>query len=278
MSKEAEIKENRRDFISKGIKMAVAGAGLSMIGNGIAEAKEKPSDNIYDEPDEYGFPRPEVKLDKNKTALVVVDPQIDFLSPTGIGWAVLKDSINKNNTVYNLESLFKQAKKIDLPVFISPHYYYPYDHKWLFGGPGETFMHNTHMFDRKGPLTSDGLENSGADFMPQFKEYIFDGKTIIVSPHKVFGPETNDLVLQLRKRGISQILLAGMAANLCIESHMRELIEQGFEVIVIKDATAGPKVPEGDGYLAALINYRIIANGLWSTKETIARLNSLTRP
>ncbi len=48
----------------------------------------------------------------------------------------------------------------------------------------------------------------------------------------------------------------GMAANLCVEGHLRELIEQGFEVAVVKDATAGPRLPEGDGYLAALVNFR----------------------
>ena len=62
----------------------------------------------------------------------------------------------------------------------------------------------------------------------------------MISPHKVYGPENNDLVLQLRKRYISKIILAGMAANLCVEAHLRELVEQGFEVAVVKDATAGP--------------------------------------
>ncbi|WP_371201645.1 cysteine hydrolase family protein [Edwardsiella sp. EA181011] len=84
------------------------------------------------------------------------------------------------------------------------------------------------------------------------------------------------MALQLRKRGISQILLAGMAANLCIESHLRELVEQGFEVMVVKDATAGPRAPEGDGYQAALINYRFIANDLWTTAETLKRMAALS--
>jgi nicotinamidase-related amidase len=65
-----------------------------------------------------------------------------------------------------------------------------------------------------------------------------------------------------------------MAANLCIESHLRELIEQGFEVLVVRDATAGPRVPEGDGYLAALINYRFLAHALWTTEETLRALNA----
>lgn len=139
-------------------------------------------------------------------------------------------------------------------------------------------MHGTGMFNRKGPLTMENFENSGADFfLPQFKPYIYDGETVIASPHKIFGPETNDTVLQLRKRGVSQVILAGMAANLCIESHMRELIEQGFEVVVVKDATAGPRIPEGDGYLAALTNYRIIANDLWDTDTTVEKVKAAAK-
>ena len=69
-------------------------------------------------------------------------------------------------------------------------------------------------------------------------------KTSVTSPHKIYGPETNDLVLQLRKRGINKIILAGMSANLCVESHLRELIENGFEVSVVKDATAAAILPD----------------------------------
>ncbi|QBM24750.1 cysteine hydrolase [Citrobacter arsenatis] len=232
---------------------------------------------IYSEPEAYGLPRKGITLNNKTAALVVVDPQVDFLSPQGIGWEVFKDSIIENNTVANLETLFKLAKETHLPVFISPHYYFPHDHKWHATAPGETFMHGTGMFERKGPLTLENFENSGADFLPQFKPYIYDGETVIASPHKIFGPETNDLALQLRKRGVSQVILAGMAANLCIESHMRELIEQGFEVVVVKDATAGPRIPEGDGYLAALTNYRIIANDLWDTATTVDRVNTAAK-
>jgi Isochorismatase family len=73
---------------------------------------------------------------------------------------------------------------------------------------------------------------------------IEDGKTIVVAPHRVWGPETNDLVLQLRKRKVSKVLLGGMLANMCVDSHLRELLEQGFEVAVAKDATAAPKHPD----------------------------------
>ena len=79
----------------------------------------------------------------------------------------------------------------------------------------------------------------------------------------------DDLVLQLRKRGIDKVILAGMSANLCVESHMREMLERGFEVAVVKDATAAAQVPEGDGYAAALVNFRFIANDVLDTKEAV---------
>jgi len=92
----------------------------------------------------------------------------------------------------------------------------------------------------------------------------------VVAPHRVWGPETNDLVLQLRKRRISKIILGGMLANMCVESHLRELLEQGFEVAAVKDATAGPRHPEwGDGYKAALINYSFLAHAVWTTAEAV---------
>ena len=90
----------------------------------------------------------------------------------------------------------------------------------------------------------DGFSGSGADWLDRYKPFIEDGETVVVSPHKVWGPQSNDLVLQLRKRHIDKVILAGMLANLCVESHLRELLEQGFEVAVVKDATAGPRHPE----------------------------------
>src|SRR5262249_17056416 len=102
---------------------------------------------------------------------------------------------------------------------------------------------------------------SGADSLERFKPYIDDGKTVVASPHRVFGPQTNDLVLQLRKRRIGKVILGGMLANMCVESHLRDLLEQGFEVVVARDATAAPRHPEwGYGYTAALINFKAMVS------------------
>ena len=209
-------------------------------------------------------------LNKPDTAVVFIDPQNDVLSENGKAWAAVSESVKENKTIENMERIFKAAKSHGFDVFISPHYFFPEDKGWKFNGPLEADEAKTDLFARKGRLSLDGLKGSGADWLERFKPYIEDGKTIVASPHRVWGPQTNDLVLQLRKRRINKVILGGMLANMCVESHLREFLEQGFEVAVVKDATAGPRHPEwGNGYTAALINYAFLAHGVFTTDETI---------
>jgi nicotinamidase-related amidase len=219
------------------------------------------------------LPDPGMSVDASNTALVITDPQNDFLSPDGVTWGVVGESVTENNTVENIETLLKMAKAQGIPVFVSPHYYYPTDKGWMFGGALEVLMHEIGMFDRIDPLSLEGFEGSGADWLERYKPHIQDGKTVVSSPHKVYGPETNDLVLQLRKRGIDRVILAGMSANLCTEAHMRELLEQGFEVAVVKDATAAAKLPDLDGYASAVANFRFMANAVWTTEEAVSHMS-----
>lgn len=210
----------------------------------------------------------------NATALVITDPQNDFLSPDGATWELVGNNVTENNTVANIKSLMEAAKASGMQVFVSPHYYYPTDHDWQFGGTIEVLMHDINMFDRVGQLSVDGFSGSGADWLDEYKKYIEDGETVIVNPHKVYGPESNDLALQLRKRGINKVILAGMSANLCVEAHLRELTENGFEVTVVKDATAAAQHPElGDGYAAALINFGYIASSVLDTDAAVAAIS-----
>lgn len=220
------------------------------------------------------IPRPGVELSRGSFALLVIDPQNDFLSPDGVTWGVVGESVTENGTVDNIERLFRAAKDADARVFVSPHYYYPHDHTWRFEGALETLMHDLGMFNREGPLSTEGFEGSGADWLDRYKPYIDDGETVVVSPHKVYGSDSNDLALQLRKAGVSQVVIAGMSANLCVESHMRNLIEEGFEVAIVSDATAAAKLPGYDGFEAAFVNYRMIASDVWSTDEAVGKIGA----
>lgn len=214
-----------------------------------------------------------MEFDMSTTGLLVTDPQNDFLSEEGVTWGLVGKSVTDNRTVENLQRLFQTAKEKSIEVFISPHYYYPTDHGWKFEGTLEKVMHDINMFDRKDPLSLDDFKGSGADWLESLKPYISDGKTVVCNPHKVYGPENNDVILQLRKRKVNTVILAGMSANLCVEAHLRELLEQGFEVVVVKDATAGALHPDlGDGYQAALVNFGYLANAVMTTDEVLAAL------
>ena len=47
-----------------------------------------------------------MNFDKSDTALVVIDPQNDVLSETGVSWGLVGDSVKENRTVENIERLF----------------------------------------------------------------------------------------------------------------------------------------------------------------------------
>src|SRR6476660_53949 len=101
-------------------------------------------------------------FDRKDTALVVIDPQNDVLSEKGASWELVCDSLKENNTVENLTRLFKAAKDRDFGVFISPHYLYPHDQAWQFGGAVEKSMLAEKEFFRPDPLGVDGFVDSGA--------------------------------------------------------------------------------------------------------------------
>ena len=117
------------------------------------------------------------------TAVVFIDPQNDVLSPTGINWAATGASVTENDTVAHMLAIFKAAKAASFGMFISPHYFYPTDHRWLFNGALEADELSSGTFDRPGPLKLDGFSGSGADWLEEFKPYIEDPNTIVVSPH-----------------------------------------------------------------------------------------------
>ena len=136
-----------------------------------------------------GLPMPGFEIVPGMTAIEVTDPQNDFLSPEGVTWGVIGQSVTANGTVENIELLFQVAGETGMPVFVSPHYYFEHDHRWKFEGTLERLMHSISMFDRPSALNLEGFEGSGADWLDRYKPYIENGETVVTSPHKVYGPD-----------------------------------------------------------------------------------------
>lgn len=205
-------------------------------------------------------------LDKTRTAVLVTDPQNDFLHPQGKLYALMEPSLKKLGTVEHIEALMKAAKKSSVLLAVDPLVYTALDGDWINAGALQRQLLDMQALHRSTVDDPSGFEGSGADYFGPFKPYIKDGSTLEVAPHKMYGPESNDLIYQLRSRGIDTVILAGLVANLCVDSHMRALMENGFRVFVVKDAVAAPG---DDAYQAALTNYGMIANGVLSTREAI---------
>ena len=81
-----------------------------------------------------------MNINKNDTAIVVIDPQNDVLSKTGVSWDLVGANVKDNHTIENIERIFKAAKQNEFEVFVSPHYYYPTDYAWKFAGTVERMM------------------------------------------------------------------------------------------------------------------------------------------
>lgn len=201
----------------------------------------------------------ELNLDADSTAVLITDPQIDFLKPESVVWDKVGETVESNAVVDKLRRLRDAASEGGVPVFYSPHEYEDAEYEsWEHLNTIDQIMFDTRMFDVAG---------DGADFVPELEP---DDNTFVLSPHKqLSGFWSNDVQIQLRQRGIDTLVLAGMSANLCVESHLRDAVENGFEVLTVTDATAAA----GEEALqAALTNYGFIAHETAETDAVVERL------
>src|SRR5258707_1728229 len=106
-----------------------------------------------------------MEIHREDTAIVFTDPQNEVLSEKGLAWPLVRESLQENDTIANMERIFKAVKAYGFEVFISPHYFYPTDKGWKFNGPLETDEATSGMFARKGGLNLDGLEWSEPDWL-----------------------------------------------------------------------------------------------------------------
>jgi nicotinamidase-related amidase len=164
-------------------------------------------------------------LDPMRAALLVTDPQSD-LRPEGVTWGVADYGRERATGIPTIERLLEAARHASMVVAIAPHYTYPDDQRWGFG-----------------------------TILPECRPYLLGGRTIVAAPHRAWRSDMRPFVAQLRSFGVTQVVLVGVWATPCVESYLRALLEDGFEVAVVKDATAAA-----------------IASAFWSPDEALRRL------
>ena len=170
-----------------------------------------------------------VTCGKGIAALLVIDPYNDFISEGGKLWPRIKAVAEANNCVSNMLQILDLARKVKLPIFFAMHHRYrPGDYEtWDYIAPIQKAAWTRKTFE----YGTWGGEFR-AEFVPKRDE-------IVVQEHWCSSGFANtDLDLQLKRHGIHKLIVIGLVAHTCIEATVRDAAELGYDVTVVKDATA----------------------------------------
>jgi nicotinamidase-related amidase len=205
-----------------------------------------------------------VTYNKQLTALLVIDPYNDFISEGGKVWDRLKGVAEANNCVPNMLQVLNAARKAELRVFYALHHRYrPGDYEtWKYIAPtqkaawlGKTFENGTWGGEIR------------REFEPQ------PGDIVALEHWCSSGFANTDLDFQLKTHGIHKLIVIGLRANTCVESTVRFAAELGYEVTMVKDATAS--FSDEEMHAALEINIPNYATAIVTTNEVVDSISSL---
>ncbi|MEZ2442297.1 cysteine hydrolase family protein [Chitinophaga sp. RCC_12] len=205
---------------------------------------------------------------REKTALLFIDPYNDFLSEGGKIWPRVKEVAEANHLLDNLRTIVSAVRQAGVQVFIVPHKRWePGDYQhWKYPNPTQVGIMERHSF-AKGEW--------GGEWHPDFAPQEGD---IIAGEHWAqSGFANTDLDMLLRQHGITHVIAIGLLANTCVESTCRYAMELGYHVTLVKDATAA-FTPEMM-HAAHVLNGPAYAHAIVTTSELIKALpGELNKP
>ena len=206
------------------------------------------------------------KLDFKKeiTALLIIDPYNDFISEGGKVWDRLKRVAEANACIPNMIQVLNAARKVELRIFYALHRRYragDYE-TWKYIAPVQkaAWTHKTFEYGTWGGEIRSEFEPQPAD--------------IVAHEHWCSSGFANtDLDLQLKKHGIHHLIVVGLIAHTCVEATVRYGAELGYQVTMVKDATAD----YSDEHMHAALDVNIpnYASAVVSTAEIVDAISAL---
>jgi nicotinamidase-related amidase len=204
-----------------------------------------------------------VTSEKDLTGLVVIDPYNDFISEGGKVWDRLKGVAQANQCVPHMRQVLDAAREAHIRVFYALHRRYrPGDYEsWKYVAPIQ-----------KAAWSRKTLEYGtwGGELRPEFEPRPGD---IVAQEHWCSsGFASTDLDLQLKKHGIHQLIVMGLIAHTCVEATVRYGAELGYEVTMVKDATA--RYSDTEMHAALEVNIPNYATALLAADEVADAISS----
>ena len=80
--------------------------------------------------------------------------------------------------------------------------------------------------------------------------------------------------MQLKKHGIHQLIVMGLIAHTCVEATVRYAAELGYEVTMVRDATAD--YSDEEMHAALDVNIPSYASAMVTTDEIVDSISSLS--
>jgi ureidoacrylate peracid hydrolase len=203
-----------------------------------------------------------LSFDKDITALLVIDPYNDFISEGGKVWDRLKTVAEANDCIPHMLEVLNAARKADLRVFYALHHRYrPGDYEtWKYIAPIQKAAWLRKTFE-------DGTW--GGEIRREFEPKPGD---IVAQEHWCSSGFANtDLDLLLKTHGIHKLIVIGLIAHTCVEATVRFAAELGYEVTMVKDATAD--YSDKEMHAALEVNIPNYANAIVTTNEVVEALS-----
>jgi len=208
----------------------------------------------------------QTKLTYNQeiTALLMIDPYNDFISEGGKIWDLIKGVAEANHCVPNMVQVLNAARRAKLRVFYAMHRRYR-------PGDYENWKHIAPI--QKAAWTRKSFEYGtwGGEFRSEFQPK--PGEIVVAEHWCSSGFANTDLDLQLKRHGIHQLIVIGLIAHTCIETTARFAAELGYEVTVVRDATAD--YTDEMMHAALDINLPNYANAIVTTTEIVDAISQL---
>src|SRR5215469_11619528 len=203
-------------------------------------------------------------FDKPITALLVIDPYNDFISEGGKIWGRIKAVAEANSCVLHMAQVLNAAREAGLRVFYALHHRYrPGDYDtWKYIAPIQKSARSSKVFEYG---TWGGEIRS--EFTPQ------PGDIVALEHWGSSGFANTDLDLQLKKHGIHQLIVTGLIAHTCVEATVRFAMELGYEVTMVRDATAD--YSDKEMHAALDVNLPSYASAIVTTNQIVDALSSV---
>jgi len=162
-------------------------------------------------------------LQNSNTALIVVDVQNDFCHSKGVFSKYREANLDQvQQAVKNISTLIRKCRECEIPII---------------------FIQTIHSPWTNSPSWGKRLEGSGEkmricppnEFGSQFFTVEPQENDCIVTKHRYSAFVGTDLNLILRSKGIENILVTGVATNVCVETTARDGYNRDYNVVFVED-------------------------------------------